>query len=656
MPIVQRELLRESRRLSHFVFRTVFAAALSGMIVWTLAHFRISGRVAQRDYARLGAELFGMWTLCMRYALPVFAILRAANMAEERRSRSLPLLRSTGMADGEIVFGYFLSVMGRVVILIALTLPIIANIRSLGGFPMEHLLFTIASTLARTAMATALGLLVAARCERMGGAAVMALLLYFGAGKIIMALYGSIARAFGKPHPHSTFLFGMILPHVFVAGVSFRLATHFLGLPPTRWLPQIKRFLSAIDRKFLTFSQGSFVLWKSGLGPCKGNPVLWRERAVSLIGQTDHLIRICYLSLMAITIIPMFLVLFGFIESAIVVIILGMVLIASIIAFICLVVAPATTFSREYQRRSAAMLALTSLAPRQIVLGKYRHMMRPLAGIGLIMAAMIGMTTFLNEDYAGLHGAVYAFCWPLLLPIVTAQIMYVCMGTRSVSKAIFVGSGVIGLWTLAIVWLPTLNLGAYQQNTAGRGVLLASAASILILLSLWERLFAHGVVAVATLLIVLFIQPNSVAGKTAWSFIAILGPAMMVFLLFRAGTRQTGVAFAVCLGLLVLSQALPPFVFLMVALSALGWSGMQLADSEPINRLILSTLLVFPLMYVVGVALWNFLEEGERFYHTSSRLPFGSAVGLTLTLGLFACFALLKAGCMQIEPLLRQNA
>ena len=658
MPIVQRELLRESRRRSHFLFRTVFAAALSGMIVWTLAHFRMSGAAAQRDYARLGTDLFWIWVHAMRYGLAVFAILRAAAMAEERGSHSMPLLRSTSMDDREIILGYFLSIMGRATILMLLTLPIITNVRSLGGFPMGNLFYQLASMWAQIAMAGALALLVAARCERMTTAAMMALLLYFGVSRIVVPPYASFLTKYAPASHLLVFFLWSILPRIVVVWISLRLATRFLGQAPVYWASRLKRFFAAIDRKFLDVTKGSFVLWKSGLGPCKGNPVLWRERAVSLVGRTDHMIRICYLSLAAIVFIPLILALVGNWEASTVIVTLGLIVMASLIAFICLVARPATAFPREYQKRSAAMLALTGLSAQEIIMGKYVHILRPIAGIGFIMIIVISVTIFVRVDVKWTQWATCGFTWSLVPPIIAAQIMYICMGTTSVPKAILVGGLTLAPWALVVAMEPRVAYELYWQehHVTNPGLFIAAGASIVISLSLLGSWFSHGGFALFLMAVAHSATYSGIPSNAAkCALTAVLAPLVITCVLPRGRKRQGLVALALALGLLSMSRLLPVLPVLMLCVFVLGYNGIRKADGEAVNRLIHSSLLFFPVMSVAGLTLWLIWSIPYEL-RISPLMPLEAYAGLTVMLGVCACLAMLNAGCRQIKPFLKQNA
>jgi len=460
-PLVSRELLRECRHGTHFLGRGLLVTVLALFVAWRWLQFRAyGGELPQAAMARHGTWLLIGWATLQYIAVWAFSTIRAAALADERRLGSLPLMRTTALLDGGVILGWFVSVMGRALFTMALALPMLVISRSFGGFTMVQIGLILLVTILSAATIAAFTLCVAATSGSTGSAVLASVIIQALALTSVFIiedqLGGMQLRWFEGPAMLSNVIAGWAPSWKYVAGfVGVRLllvgfwlvmATAFLKRPPLRAGQPLKRVLKAADRFFVRLSPKWLILWRGGLGECKGNPILWRERAVSVLGQRDHLIRMFYWPLAVLTGAVLVLLLSGLTGPAMGVAVLGLVGVPLLIFGILLIVPPAMAFVRERQQETLGSLAVTPLSARQIVLGKYLFSLRRLVVPSAIAGLVLGLMVAVEFKY-GLSEIwkLLVVCAPLVIgALVVAEILYAAAGTRSAAKAIVAGAVLFG--------------------------------------------------------------------------------------------------------------------------------------------------------------------------------------------------------------------
>jgi len=450
-PLINRELLRECRRTMHFVARTVFVLALALYVAWRWIGIGAYGQQnVQTLMARYGTSLFIGWAVVQYVVIWALSTIRAASLADERRIGSLQLMRATALLDRGVIVGWFLSVMGRALFTMALALPVLVMSRSFGGFTMGQVWVVLLITIATAAVSAAFTLCIAATSNSTGNALISSVVLQALAltGVFVLddqlrvmslvtlegpALLSNTIRSvsFGFKHLPMFLAIRLVLTALWLC-----LAIRLLKRPPARFGRPVKRMLVAADRFFLRFSNHKAILWRSGLGECKRNPILWRERAVSVLGQRDHVIRIWYtpvIVLIAMTLLA--LVFFGD-EIALVLLVTGLVGIPVLLTALFLIVPPAMAFVRERQQQTLGLLAATPLSAREIVLGKYYFCLRrftvPLAlGVVFVILAIMAL-----GSWPDVEERIPLLLLPAFVPLFLAEMLFVTQGVRSTGKAI----------------------------------------------------------------------------------------------------------------------------------------------------------------------------------------------------------------------------
>jgi len=459
-PLIQRELLRECRRRSHFVLRTIFVAALGLVVGYIgLRLIRIteySASSAQIVAARYGTTLFLTWAIALLIGLCVLSTVRAASLADERRVGSLPLIRTTAISDSGIVIAWFFSVMGRALFTMVLTAPVLVICSSFGGFVAIQVIGVCWLALAAAATSTALTLVLASLSRNTSTAIAVSIALqvlgillanwyvgiqfqeeeacWIGASTMFpyITFEGFGSQMFGSSVNPTNFLIEklawlsisrLIALPFFLLFAIWRLRRSAPNMGRT-----LKGWLIRMDHVFLRMSSKRQILWRSGLGPCRGNPVLWRERAVSLIGQRDHLIRIGYISML---------------------LVVGLALAPALFLVLVLVIAPAMTFPKERQKKALDLLAVTPLPARQIVMGKYLFAVR---GLTIPLALVVVFLVIAGATIGIEIETVCLLLMPFMLGmVVIAATLYVGAASRTPLPAIAGGLAILATVIFAMI-------------------------------------------------------------------------------------------------------------------------------------------------------------------------------------------------------------
>ncbi|MFB3892785.1 MAG: ABC transporter permease [Phycisphaerae bacterium] len=165
-PVLAKELRVSARRKRNYVLRAGYVAALLGFIalIWVS---EISRRL---EYAQQGSELRIVEqmsragreiVLCIVWfqfivAQAVAVILASASISEESRNRTLGVLMTTPVSAFQIVMGKVLSKLLQVMVLLALSLPLLAWVRIFGGVPWDFVVAGLCITICAVVFAGSL--------------------------------------------------------------------------------------------------------------------------------------------------------------------------------------------------------------------------------------------------------------------------------------------------------------------------------------------------------------------------------------------------------------------------------------------------------------------------------------------------------------------
>lgn len=163
-PIFDKELRVSSRRRRNYVLRSVYVGLfmLILIMVWTnFVAYRarpsavyVSSRMAE---AGLMIISFVIWFQFMA-SQAIAIVMLSTSISDEIYHRTLGVLMTTPIGSLQIVLGKLLSKLLQLMLLLAITLPLLAIVRIFGGVPWGHLVASLCVTLTTLAFVGSLSL------------------------------------------------------------------------------------------------------------------------------------------------------------------------------------------------------------------------------------------------------------------------------------------------------------------------------------------------------------------------------------------------------------------------------------------------------------------------------------------------------------------
>ena len=503
--VFAREMVRESRNLLHFIISSLFVA---GLVYFVVFHWepRATAVSSAGTFNALGGRLFAVYVFVQYATVVLLGVVRAARFSEERREGKLALLRITRLSEGGVVRGVFASLAVRALVTMLLGAPILVLGTAFGGFTFNQACYACAVTFCAGCQAVAITMVTATASTNGAAAATMSAVLQ---GTCFAAVVVSGAS---KTWP---WLHSYVLLKEIVAGeadvrsvllvalsraASVAVLTAVAAAALRRAIPRpgraVRQLLCHIDGLLVGKKRKRAMLWQGGLPPLEGNPVLWRERAVSLVGRRDHLIRFVYLTAAAILVSLGA----GFAIAG-----LDFIVSAGILAFFAVplfllalvtVVPPATAFAREHSSGALSILAATPLAAQSIVWGKFLAGLR-LVVLPVVLLAAASALVFFVRGKGSAAGAVTELALVSTVLPLAAMILYAGVGAKNVAGGIGAGLLVLGCAVISFghnpVGLPVFS-GIFRAVHGSPHVGLAAFILAAALLSRHTRLMSNSVV------------------------------------------------------------------------------------------------------------------------------------------------------------------
>jgi ABC-type transport system involved in multi-copper enzyme maturation permease subunit len=169
-PIFDKELRVSSRRRRSYSLRSFYILALTVFVavVWTsVVDVQGNATVQQAHMAEAGKWIISTIVVFQFIAMQLLAVIMLSNaVSDEVYHRTLGLLMTTPITGLQIVMGKVLSRLLQLILLLAITFPILAILRVLGGVSWDYLLSSVCITLAAAIFAGSLSLLMSIRSRR----------------------------------------------------------------------------------------------------------------------------------------------------------------------------------------------------------------------------------------------------------------------------------------------------------------------------------------------------------------------------------------------------------------------------------------------------------------------------------------------------------
>ena len=169
-PIFDKELRVSSRRRRNYVVRFAYVALLTAFLalVWIGAMGQSGSavyRISRMAEAGKSIVIYVVWfQFCATQFLAV--VLLSNSISDEIYHRTLGLLMTTPISSFQIVMGKLLSKLLQLVLLLAISLPLLAIIRVMGGVPWNYVISSLCMTLTTVIFVGSLSLFFSIFCRR----------------------------------------------------------------------------------------------------------------------------------------------------------------------------------------------------------------------------------------------------------------------------------------------------------------------------------------------------------------------------------------------------------------------------------------------------------------------------------------------------------
>ena len=165
-PIFDKELRVSSRRRRNYFLRFAYVVLLSLFIlsVWYSAvGIRSSGSAVYRisRLSQAGRQIITTVVWFQFVAAQLIAVVMlSSSISDEVRTGTLSVLMTTPISSFQIVAGKLLSKLLQLMLLLAMSLPLLAIIRVFGGVPWDYIVASVCITLTAAVLAGAVSLLL----------------------------------------------------------------------------------------------------------------------------------------------------------------------------------------------------------------------------------------------------------------------------------------------------------------------------------------------------------------------------------------------------------------------------------------------------------------------------------------------------------------
>jgi ABC-type transport system involved in multi-copper enzyme maturation permease subunit len=222
-PIFDKELRVSSRRRRNYVLRFAYLAILTVFVVlvWT-SMVRLQGTGAYRISRMSEAGLAIITTIIMFQFIAtqlIAVVMLSTSISDEIYNRTLGVLMTTPINSFQIVMGKLFSKLLQLILLLAISLPLLAIVRVFGGVPWGYVLSSLCITLTAVIFAGSLSLYFSIKGRR---AYAVILKTLFSLGVLYLFIPTMLGLAlrkllFSGPGSPNTFFSVLMLPNPFIA-------------------------------------------------------------------------------------------------------------------------------------------------------------------------------------------------------------------------------------------------------------------------------------------------------------------------------------------------------------------------------------------------------------------------------------------------------
>ena len=434
-PIFDKELRVSSRRPRNYILRFAYLAFLTTflVLVWLQAvDYGSSGLYMISRMARAGKTIIAgaVWfQFCITQIVAV--VMLSSSISEEIYNRTLGLLMTTPISSFQIVMGKLLSKLLQLILLLAISLPLLSIVRVFGGVPWDYVVSSLCITLASTVFVGSVSLFFSIFTRRAYVSIILTCLalgtLFLGIPYLVAIVYNACTSDWPGPVLTRTLFYDNPFMVLFSNTKIMMFPGFGGGLPVFYWplhcgillggsilvlgasVLMVRRVAlsQAAGEQALSFrrrrSAKGVALVKSGrthrsseIVRVAGRPVIWKELRSPLLGRR----RTLKLSAILVGLIGLLISYLALgpdladqdVHMVYAVIFLGLGLLFSIVL-------PATSITSEKEARSWPLLLATTLNENDILYGKFVGTVRRcLPGWCLLLGhvGLFGLTTLIH--------------------------------------------------------------------------------------------------------------------------------------------------------------------------------------------------------------------------------------------------------------------
>jgi len=385
-PVVERDLRVSSRRVRNYVLRFAYVVLLSVFVLVTWVSSVYMGGSAASQASQMAEAGKAIITTILWFQFitipPLAVIMLSTAINNEIYHKTLGVLMTTPISSVHIVLGKLLGKMLQLLLLLAISLPILAIVRVFGGVPLEYVVSSLCITLTTALFAGSISLTLSIYNRHAYSVIVRTVLICFVLYAVAAwVLYGLRALLDSPLEP------AKILPYVnpyycMAVNTSRMISPTAGGGAGSVWAAHcwIMLACSVVLCTFSTLSVrrvamrqaagqgGVFATWKERrthnkkraqqsdsaavlestrkTRPVKGSPVVWKELTVALVRG-------------------------GRLSSRIAVVLGGVILISYVfLGLFRTSTAAATSITSEREAQTWPILLLSGLDRREIAVGK----------------------------------------------------------------------------------------------------------------------------------------------------------------------------------------------------------------------------------------------------------------------------------------------
>jgi len=416
-PIFDKELRVASRRKRTYLLRLIYILAITVFIglVWfdAVENFVRNGYsvLVASQMSKVGKMIITNIVWFQFYTMPVLAvILLSSSISSEIQGKTIGVLVSTPITSFQIVMGKMLSKLFQLILLMAISVPILSMVRVFGGVPWNYIISTFCVTLSLTIFAASVSLFLSIYIKKPFVVIPVVIILF----AIMMAIARSdyfiynILKSFTRDEVLVYNIAYCLSPHLLLDGLEYSMKYPGRTFVIRGFIWQlhcgISLLFSALVLIVASFKVRKVALMQvSGeLGPLKrwlnteskkqtsktvkpkkqkpirtisDNPVIWRE-ARSPVFVKRKFLRIAAMIIVSVGSVVMFIagILIALMNTSdhLQIYTVGFMVYGTIFT----VIFPASCIPAEKESRSWVMLMSTSLTDWQILFGKFVGIVR----------------------------------------------------------------------------------------------------------------------------------------------------------------------------------------------------------------------------------------------------------------------------------------